>query len=68
VAATAEVPARRALLDAALDVFAERGYTNASVRHPGAPVETRQVTGASHRRASTGIFRALFGYWGVRVR
>lgn len=30
-AAAAEVPARRALLDATLDVFTERGYTQASV-------------------------------------
>lgn len=30
-AAAADVSARRALLDAALDVFTERGYTNASV-------------------------------------
>lgn len=59
-AAAAEVSARRALLDAALDVFTERGYTNASVTEIAARSGIPVGSLFHHYGGKRGLYLALW--------
>ncbi|MER6615696.1 TetR/AcrR family transcriptional regulator [Streptomyces xantholiticus] len=59
-AAAAEVPVRRALLDAALDVFTERGYGNASVTEIAARSGIAVGSLFHHYGGKRGLYLALW--------
>ncbi|MGP3947821.1 TetR/AcrR family transcriptional regulator [Streptomyces sp. 7N604] len=59
-AAAADFPARRALLDVVLDVFAERGYSNASVTEIAARSGTAVGNLLHHYGGKRGLYLALW--------